>query len=94
MTQSTEIDADIRDAMVDIVAGVLELDAAEISWNGDFREDYDADSLQGIQILAALERRFGIIISPERLPEMVTLASTYALVLEALAEAGGGNGAR
>ncbi|MGY4101873.1 acyl carrier protein [Nocardia sp. R16R-3T] len=90
MTHGIDIDADLYAEVVDIVSGVLELDPADLSWDGDYRDDYDADSLLGIEILSALERRFGITIDPERLTEMVNLGRTYALVVEAQAEAGSG----
>ncbi|MCM6773176.1 phosphopantetheine-binding protein [Nocardia sp. CDC159] len=84
-----KIDEGVRDEIRNIAARILEVDAEEIGWEDDFREDHDADSLQGIEILAALERSFEITIDQERLVDMVSLAKTYAIVAEALAEKSG-----
>ncbi|MBF4999576.1 acyl carrier protein [Nocardia sp. BSTN01] len=77
------IDGELRAEIAEIVARILEVDVADVTWDGDFRDEHDADSLQGIEILSALERGFAITIDQERLPDIVTLSRTYAVVAEA-----------
>jgi len=61
----------------EIVADVLELEPAEITDLGDFRETYEADSIRGIEILSRLEKKYMIEIPQSALPEMQNLQSVY-----------------
>ncbi|HET8680777.1 MAG TPA: acyl carrier protein [Micromonosporaceae bacterium] len=67
----------------DVVCDILEIDAEELTEESLFKEDHDADSLRAIEILAALEKTFGIIISQTELVRLVNLAGVYAVVAEA-----------
>ena len=80
-----EIDGSLRDGIREAVAEMLEVEPAEITWTSDFQRDHDADSLQRIEILAALERRFGITIDDSLLPRLTDLSSVYAVVTEIMA---------
>lgn len=73
MTQVEERMAQLRE----IVAEVLELEPGELSDTGDFMDDYDADSLRAIEILARLDKTFGVEIPQSELPELRTLAAVY-----------------
>ncbi|MBX7266538.1 acyl carrier protein [Micromonospora sp. Llam7] len=80
-----DIDTSLRDGIRETVAEMLEIGPDEITWTSSFQRDHDADSLQGIEILSALERRFGITIDQSMLSRMTDLSSTYAVVAEAMA---------
>jgi acyl carrier protein len=71
----------------DMVCDILELDSDELSETSLFKEDHDADSLRAIEILAALEKRFGVIIDQAELARMVNLAGVYEVVAEAVGDA-------
>jgi acyl carrier protein len=71
----------------DMVCDILELDSDELSETSLFKEDHDADSLRAIEILAALEKRFGVIIDQAELGRMVNLAGVYEVVAEAVGDA-------
>jgi acyl carrier protein len=66
-----------------IVCETLEIDPDELTETGSFRDDYDADSLRAIEIVAALEEELGIKIDQSELSRMVDLAGVYAVVSEA-----------
>jgi acyl carrier protein len=80
-----ETDATLLDAIREAVADILEIEPDEITWTSDFQRDHEADSLQRIEVLAALERRFGITIDDALFPRLTDLSSTYAVVAEILA---------
>lgn len=63
-----------------IVAGVLEIEPGEISNDGDFVEEYEADSMLAIEILARIEKRWKVDIPQAELPEMRNLAATHRVV--------------
>ncbi|MGH8880033.1 MAG: acyl carrier protein [Stackebrandtia sp.] len=66
----------------DIVCEILEIEPAEVTETSLFKEDHDADSLRAIEILAALEKAFGITIDQSDLGEMVNLNGVYKIVTQ------------
>jgi acyl carrier protein len=66
----------------ELIAEVLELEPEELSDEGNFVEDYGADSLRAIEILARIEKRFDVELPQSQLPEMTDLAAVYRLVSE------------
>lgn len=63
-----------------IVAQVLEIEVEDLTDIGNFEQDYKADSLRAIEILAALERELKIEIPQEELSRMVNLAGVYEVL--------------
>ncbi|GAA4228971.1 hypothetical protein GCM10022254_20380 [Actinomadura meridiana] len=76
-------DTDLWNEIREIVADVVEVDPDEIGPTTRFWEDLDADSLQAIEILSALERRFRITIDQKLLVDMRDVQSTYRVVVRA-----------
>ncbi|MFJ9845034.1 acyl carrier protein [Kitasatospora sp. NPDC101155] len=74
---------DRRSAVKEIVCDILELDEDQVSDTSLFIEDHGADSLRAIEILASLEKEFGITIDQSELSEMVNLERVYQVVAEA-----------
>jgi acyl carrier protein len=71
----------------EIVCDILELEEDEVSNESLFQEDHDADSLRAIEILASLEKEFGIVIDQAELGRMVNLTGVYEVVGESAAKA-------
>jgi acyl carrier protein len=67
----------------EIVVKHLELAPDELSDTGLFIEDYAAESLGVIDILAAVETEFGVAIDQSEFERMVNVESVYAVVAEA-----------
>jgi acyl carrier protein len=66
-----------------VVCEILEIDEGAVTDTGLFKEDYEADSLRAVEILAALERELGVVIDQAELARMVNLRGVYAVVAEA-----------
>lgn len=66
----------------EIVCDILEIEEDEVTETSLFKEDHDADSLRAIEILAALEKEFGVVIDQAELPRMTNLKGVYAVVAE------------
>lgn len=66
----------------EIVCDILEIEEEEVTEVGLFKEEYNADSLRAIEILAALEKEFGVVINQSELPRMVNLKGVYEVVAE------------
>jgi acyl carrier protein len=67
-------------AIKEIVCDILEIDLDEVSETSLFKEDHGADSLRAIEILAALEREFSVVIDQSEMARMVNLRGVYDAV--------------
>ncbi|HEY2579862.1 MAG TPA: acyltransferase domain-containing protein [Streptosporangiaceae bacterium] len=85
----SDITAEQKQEVKEIICEVLELEPDELSETSHFTEDYGADSLRAIEILANLERALGVTIEQEELSRMTTLQNVYAVVSEASARVAG-----
>jgi acyl carrier protein len=72
-----------QDEIREIVCDILEIDPGEVTDSSRFKEDHDADSLRAIEILAALEKRYDLVIDQAELARMVNLTGVYEVVAEA-----------
>ncbi|MFC7331441.1 acyl carrier protein [Marinactinospora rubrisoli] len=81
-TESTEftVSAELREKVRAIIADVLEVDAAELSENSSFADDFEADSLMSIEMFSRFERDLGISIPQDELVDLDDLATAYELV--------------
>jgi acyl carrier protein len=68
------------DELRELIAEVLELEPEEISNTGSFVDDYDADSLRAIEILARIEKKYKVEIPQEELANMENLLAVYESV--------------
>ena len=66
-----------------IVSDILEIEPDDMTLTSLFKEDHDADSLRAIEILASLEKAFGVEIPQEALGRMVNLQGVHSVVAEA-----------
>jgi acyl carrier protein len=64
----------------EIVAEVLEVEPDELTDSGDFVEDYEADSLRAIEILARIEKKYRVEIPQSELAGMRTLKGVSEVV--------------
>jgi acyl carrier protein len=76
MSQADEHLGELRE----IVAEVLELEPEEISDYADFVEEYEADSLRAIEILARIEKQYRVEIPQHELDRMRSLKAVYDVV--------------
>ena len=72
-----------QDEIKEIVCDILEIDPDDVTDTSLFKEDHQADSLRAIEILAALEKRFDVVIDQAELARMVNLAGVYEVVADA-----------
>ncbi|MCP2164087.1 acyl carrier protein [Goodfellowiella coeruleoviolacea] len=81
MTQGvTGTPSALQDKIREIVAEELELDQDELSDTGHFVDDYDADSLSLITVIARIEKELGVAVPRDQLTEMATLEQVFAVV--------------
>ena len=59
---------------------VLAVDASAITPEANFADDLDADSLDLVELVMALEEEFDISVEGEELSDVATIADALALV--------------
>jgi acyl carrier protein len=73
----TEVFALVRAAL----AEALELPEEEIKEKSLFEDDLEADSLDLVELLLEMERRYGFKVSDEEAAEIVTVGDAVDLIL-------------
>ena len=71
------------DLLKEIIAEVLNVDAAEITAETTFVDDLGADSLDVFQIIMGIEEEFKIQIPQEKVEKISTVGEAVALIKEA-----------
>ena len=82
----TTIAPEHQEKIKEIVCEILEIEPEEVTGTSRFKDDHGADSLRAIEILASLERTFGVTIDQAELSRMVNLDGVYTVVAEASAK--------
>jgi acyl carrier protein len=75
----------IETEIVEIVSAIAKTPVADIDLDTDLRLDLNVDSLQGLQIMAAIERRFGIEVPDDDLDQYTSVG----VIAETVARLGG-----
>jgi len=74
----------VSDDILDFIRGqaaeVLDVDAAEIGRETSLAEQYDADSIDVIEIASAVERRFGIQVEDHEVYDLTSVGQFVDLV--------------
>ena len=79
----TVVERDERiETIREIVCDILEIEEDEVTETSLFKEHHGADSLRAIEILAALEKEFGVVIDQSELPRTVGPAGVHEVVAE------------
>jgi acyl carrier protein len=71
--------ADLQQKISEIIAQELELEPSELTETGDFVDEYDADSLSLITILARIEKEAGVVVPQNELENMRNLAGVFVV---------------
>ena len=75
-TESSELELEIRK----LVAKIIEVDPQKITPEAHFTEDLGADSMMALEIMAALEKKFGVTIPEDQLVKISSLSQVTKLV--------------
>ncbi|HBM55028.1 MAG TPA: acyl carrier protein [Acidimicrobiaceae bacterium] len=63
---------------------VLSVDASQITLEARFGDDLDADSLDLVELVMALEEEFDVTIEESELEGIETVAGAYAIITDKL----------
>ncbi|MEN8135898.1 MAG: acyl carrier protein [Thermodesulfobacteriota bacterium] len=70
----------IVNELVDIIAEIAEVEPSEIGPKTHFINDLDMDSISSLEIVALLEKRYGIKITEDELPSLATMTGLIELI--------------
>lgn len=70
----------------DIVAEIVEVEPEEVGMDTDFVEDLGMDSMQALEIMAAIEKKYCIEIPEEHLGKIMNLSGLMKIAKEILEE--------
>ena len=59
---------------------VLSVDAAQVTREASFADDLDADRLDLVELVMALEEEFGVNVEEEELEGITTIGAAYDLI--------------
>ena len=74
--------AQIIEKLFEIVCEFLELDPEDVSLDSDIREDFDADSLDMVDLIMDVEDEFGVEVPDEVLDKLVTVKDVIDYIEE------------
>lgn len=77
-----------RTEITALVAEILDIEPEELAPESRFVEDLMADSMNALELMAILEKRYRIVIGPADMTRVVSLESVWALVEEKLRDRG------
>ncbi len=73
-------DITLEKELREIIAKVVEITPEEIGVESNFVEDLGMDSMMALEILAAIEKKYKVVIPEDMLPKFITLNQTISLV--------------
>lgn len=59
---------------------VLSVEADQVTMEASFADDLDADSLDLVELVMALEEEFGVNVEEEELEDITTIGGAYQLI--------------
>jgi acyl carrier protein len=68
--------------IIEIIAKIIRVDPNKITLDTNLFHDFGADSLLAIEILGALDKRYGVNVPEDRLNNKMKVADIIALVAE------------
>ena len=69
-----------------IVADTIDQDLADVTDTASFVDDLDVDSLMSLELMIVLERKYGVKLKEEMLPQVTTMQAAYDLLSSELAK--------
>jgi acyl carrier protein len=79
---------DLENEIRGIIAQITEKDPGQITLEAKFFEDLGVDSMMALEIMAALEKKYKIVIPEEQLMKLTNLKETLAVAREHLEKKG------
>ena len=80
MTRSPTVSDDQFERFRQCAVEVLSVEADKVTMEANFADDLDADSLDLVELVMALEEEFGVEVNEEELEGITTAGAAYNLI--------------
>ena len=70
----------IEQEISEIIAEIIEKKPEQVTLEANLVEDLGADSMMALEILAALEKKYRVIVPEDKLPQLTSLRKIMELV--------------
>jgi acyl carrier protein len=80
MSETKTIESEIRE----IIAQILEVEPEKITPDAKFVQDLGMDSMMALEIIAAIEKKYRIMIPEDQMTKLNTLAEVIAVTQQFL----------
>jgi acyl carrier protein len=77
--------ATVLSMLADVASEILGVEASAVTETANFKDDLDADSLDLVEVVMALEEKLDIAIPEEDLADIATVGQAADVVLDKLA---------
>ena len=72
--------AKLEQEVRDVIAEIIEKDSKAITLDAHLFEDLGADSMMALEILAAMEKKYRVVVPEDKLPELTSLRKIMEFV--------------
>lgn len=72
---------ELFDRFVKCAVDTLSVDASQVTRDASFADDLDADSLDVVELVMALEEEFGIEVPEEELADVKTVGQAFDIIV-------------
>lgn len=72
----------VEEGVKEIISEIVGVPEEELDTKASFQEFYGLDSLRALEILAAVENKFNIVIDPSKLAEMENIDNVVRITKE------------
>ena len=73
-----------KEELRETVAGILDIESCEVTDNAHFMEDLEVDSLMALEVVVALEKKYGVKFAESELRAVVSLQQAHDLLVQKL----------
>ena len=80
--------AEIEQEILSLVAKIIKKDPSKIDPNANIFSEYGIDSLLGVEILAGLDKKYGLDLPEDKIRQIKTLNDIITLTREQIAKKG------
>lgn len=78
--------AEIEQEIKEMVSRIIKIDPAKLKADANIFVEYGVDSLLGVEILAGLDKKYGLDIPEEKLRQIKTLNDIVAIAKESISK--------
>ncbi|WP_433893431.1 acyl carrier protein [Streptomyces sp. CA-111067] len=73
-----------KEELRETVAGILDIESADVTDEAHFMEDLEVDSLMALEVVVALEKKYGVKFAESELRAVVSLQQAHDLLVQKL----------